>query len=209
VKREVSTDPLSVSVLDGHPWASPAAVNVATTSSPATRRKDGAGEQEARVVVEPVHALRGSLAPESIAGYVRGLEAFGNRCAVEELAAAAGFRALRRPKVPHRLIAPFSDPELRSVLEIGRRTRAGTGARPARHRPPACPNSPRCGWATFARTGRSHRPRRAERQPASDRSRRCPRERSSRPGQSSTQPDLRGSADGHWRRLYAAAAIAD
>lgn len=62
--------------------------------------------------------LRGSLAPESIAGYVRGLKAFGNRCAAEELAAAAGFRGLRRPKVPHRLIARFSDPELRS-LQIG------------------------------------------------------------------------------------------
>ena len=31
--------PLSVSVAAGQPWASPAAVNVATTSSPATRRK--------------------------------------------------------------------------------------------------------------------------------------------------------------------------
>jgi site-specific recombinase XerD len=49
--------------------------------------------------------LRSSLAPESIAGYVRGLKAFGNWCAAEEVAAAAGFRALRRPKVPRRLIA--------------------------------------------------------------------------------------------------------
>jgi integrase/recombinase XerC/integrase/recombinase XerD len=62
--------------------------------------------------------LRGSLAPESIAGYVRGLKAFGNWCAAEELAAAGGFRGLRRPKVPHRLIAPFSDPELRSLLAL-------------------------------------------------------------------------------------------
>jgi len=62
--------------------------------------------------------LRATLGPESIAGYVRGPKAFGNWCAAEELAAAAGFRALRRPKVPHRLIAPFSDPELRSLLAL-------------------------------------------------------------------------------------------
>jgi hypothetical protein len=62
--------------------------------------------------------LCSTLAPESIAGYVRGLKAFGNWCAAEELAAAIGFRGLRRPKVPHRLIAPFSDPELRSLLAL-------------------------------------------------------------------------------------------
>ncbi len=62
--------------------------------------------------------LRSTLSPESIAGYVRGLKAFGNWCAAEEVAAAAGFRALRRPKVPRRLIAPFSDPELRSLLAL-------------------------------------------------------------------------------------------
>ena len=60
--------------------------------------------------------LRASLAPESIAGYVRGLKAFGNWCAAEELAAASDFRALRRPKVPHRLIAPFSDPERSEIM---------------------------------------------------------------------------------------------
>jgi site-specific recombinase XerD len=62
--------------------------------------------------------LRATLAPESIAGYVRGLKAFGNWCAGEEIATAAGFRALRRPKVPRRLIAPFSDPELRGLLAL-------------------------------------------------------------------------------------------
>lgn len=62
--------------------------------------------------------LRATLSPESIAGYVRGLKAFGNWCATEELAAASGFRALRRPKVPRRLIAPFSDAELRSLLAV-------------------------------------------------------------------------------------------
>jgi integrase len=62
--------------------------------------------------------LRSTLSPESVAGYVRGLKAFGNWCAAEEIAQAAGFHALRRPKVPRRLIAPFSDPELRSLLAL-------------------------------------------------------------------------------------------
>lgn len=62
--------------------------------------------------------LRDTLAPESIAGYVRGLKAFGNWCAAEELATAPGFRALRRPHVPRRLIAPFSDAELQRLLAL-------------------------------------------------------------------------------------------
>jgi integrase/recombinase XerC len=62
--------------------------------------------------------LRATLAPESVAGYVRGLKAFGNWCVGEEIATASGFRALRRPKVPRRLIAPFSDAELRSLLAL-------------------------------------------------------------------------------------------
>jgi hypothetical protein len=62
--------------------------------------------------------LRSSLAPESVAGYVRGLKAFGNWCVAEELAAAPGFRALRRPHVTRRLIAPFSDAEPRSLLAL-------------------------------------------------------------------------------------------
>lgn len=41
--------------------------------------------------------LRSTLAPESVAGYVRGLKVVGNWCAAEEVAAATGFRALRRP----------------------------------------------------------------------------------------------------------------
>ena len=93
--------------------------------------------------------LRSTLSPESVAGYVRGLKAFGNRCATEEIAQASGFRALPRPKVPRRLIAPFSDPELRNLLALadpreralsqpmfrtcrsgrcGRQVRAGTAA---------------------------------------------------------------------------------
>jgi len=62
--------------------------------------------------------LRETLSPESIAGYVRGLKAFGNWCAAEELGTAAGFRALRRPRVPRRLIAPFTDAELQRLLAI-------------------------------------------------------------------------------------------
>jgi site-specific recombinase XerD len=76
----------------------------------ASRPLDAIGAPELRAwLVE----LRATLAPESIAGYVRGLKAFGNWCAAEELAQATGFRSLRKPKVPRRLIAPFSDPELR------------------------------------------------------------------------------------------------
>jgi site-specific recombinase XerD len=60
--------------------------------------------------------LRETLAPESIAGYVRGLKAFGNWCNSEELASAAGFRALRRPTVPRKPIAPFSDGDLQRFL---------------------------------------------------------------------------------------------
>jgi len=41
--------------------------------------------------------LRATLSPESVAGYVRGLKAFGNWCPAEEIAQAAGFCALRRP----------------------------------------------------------------------------------------------------------------
>ncbi len=62
--------------------------------------------------------LRETLDPESIAGYVRGLKAFGNWCNAEELATAAGFRALRRPHVPHKLIAPFSTGELERLLAL-------------------------------------------------------------------------------------------
>jgi hypothetical protein len=50
--------------------------------------------------------------------WFRGLKAFGNWCDFEELAAAAGFRALRRPHVPHELIAPFSTGELQRLLAL-------------------------------------------------------------------------------------------
>ena len=117
----------------------------------------GAGELRAWLL-----ELRSSLAPESVAGYVRGLKAFGNWCVAEELAAAPGFRALRRPHVPRRLIAPFSDAELRGLLALGdERERAlvllllDTGL--------ACPSWRVSGWATCARTGRSTSSARARR----------------------------------------------
>jgi site-specific recombinase XerD len=62
--------------------------------------------------------LRLTLAPQSIAGYVRAVKVFGNWCVAEELAVAPGFRALRRPHVPRKLIAPFSDAELRGLLAL-------------------------------------------------------------------------------------------
>ncbi len=80
-----------------------------------TRPLDGVGAAELRAWLLE---LRQTLAPESIAGYVRGLKAFGNWCAAEELGTAPGFRALRRPRVPRRLIAPFTDAELQRLLAI-------------------------------------------------------------------------------------------
>ncbi len=79
------------------------------------RPLDGVGAPELRAWLLE---LRATLSPESIAGYVRGLKAFGNWCAAEELGTAPGFRALRRPRVPRRLIAPFTDAELQRLLAI-------------------------------------------------------------------------------------------
>ena len=79
------------------------------------RPLDGVGAPELRAWLLE---LRATLSPESIAGYVRGLKAFGNWCAAEELGEAAGFRALRRPRVPRRLIAPFTDAELQRMLAL-------------------------------------------------------------------------------------------
>ena len=81
--------------------------------------------------------LRASLAPESIAGYVRGLKAFGNWCATRGgRRGGVASEALRRPKVPHRLIAPFSDPELRSLLALADERERALALRPPRHRAP-------------------------------------------------------------------------
>ena len=62
--------PLSVSVAAGQPCASPAAVNVATTSSPATRRNGRAAEQVAGVVVEPADDLDLAAVGEAPVGEV-------------------------------------------------------------------------------------------------------------------------------------------
>ncbi len=61
--------------------------------------------------------LRETLAPISVAGYVRGLKVFGNWCAAEELAEAKALRTLRRPKVPHKLVEPLTDDALRRLLD--------------------------------------------------------------------------------------------
>jgi site-specific recombinase XerD len=61
--------------------------------------------------------LRETLAPISVAGYVRGLKVLGNWCAAEELAEAKALRNLRRPKVPHKLVEPLTDDVLRRLLD--------------------------------------------------------------------------------------------
>ena len=62
-------------------------------------------------------SLRSTLAPISVAGYVRGLKAFGNWCAAEELAEARALRTLRRPQVPHKLVEPLDDAAVRRMLD--------------------------------------------------------------------------------------------
>jgi hypothetical protein len=52
--------------------------------------------------------LRETLSPISVAGYVRGLKAFGRWCAAEEVAGATALRGLRRPRVPPKLVEPLS-----------------------------------------------------------------------------------------------------
>ena len=62
-------------------------------------------------------SLRETLAPISVAGYVRGLKAFGNWCAVEELTEARALRTLRRPQVPQKLVEPLDDAAVRRILD--------------------------------------------------------------------------------------------
>jgi site-specific recombinase XerD len=62
-------------------------------------------------------SLRQTLAPISVAGYVRGLKAFGNWCAAEEMAEARAMRSLRRPQVPHKLVEPLDDAAVRRMLD--------------------------------------------------------------------------------------------
>ena len=61
--------------------------------------------------------LRETLSPISVAGYVRGLKAFGGWCATDELADAAALRGLQRPRVPHKLVEPLDDVALRRMLD--------------------------------------------------------------------------------------------
>ena len=63
--------------------------------------------------------LRETLSPISVAGYVRGLKAFGRWCAAEEVAAATALRGLHRPRVPHKLVEPLSDDTLRRLVDAG------------------------------------------------------------------------------------------
>lgn len=60
--------------------------------------------------------LRATLSPMSVAGYVRGLRAFGNWLARDGLAVAHALRALASPRVPRRVIEPLSDADLRRLL---------------------------------------------------------------------------------------------
>jgi site-specific recombinase XerC len=62
--------------------------------------------------------LRTTLAPVSVAGYVRTLRVLGNWLAAEGLAEAAALRGLRRPRVPHKVIEPVADDLLRRVLSV-------------------------------------------------------------------------------------------
>ncbi|MDA8237993.1 MAG: tyrosine-type recombinase/integrase [Chloroflexi bacterium] len=69
--------------------------------------------------------LRSTLSPISVAGYVRTLKVLGNWLAAEELARATALRALRKPRVPERLIEPVGDDAMRRLLAVaGLRDRA-------------------------------------------------------------------------------------
>jgi site-specific recombinase XerD len=59
---------------------------------------------------------RATLAPISVAGYVRGLRAFGNWLLGDELAEARVLRTLARPRVPRIIKEPLADDDLRRLL---------------------------------------------------------------------------------------------
>ncbi|MBI3745442.1 MAG: tyrosine-type recombinase/integrase [Chloroflexi bacterium] len=81
----------------------------------ADRAGDGLDPAELRAwLVE----LRTTLAPVSVAGYVRTLRVLGNWLAAEGLADAAALRGLRRPRVPHKVIEPVADDVLRRLLAV-------------------------------------------------------------------------------------------
>ncbi|HEV8516787.1 MAG TPA: tyrosine-type recombinase/integrase [Candidatus Limnocylindrales bacterium] len=67
---------------------------------------------------EWILALRATLAPVSVAGFVRTLKVFGNWLAAEELAEATALRSLRKPRVPDKLVEPVGDDVLRRLLAI-------------------------------------------------------------------------------------------
>ncbi|MDQ2965126.1 MAG: hypothetical protein M3R57_04705 [Chloroflexota bacterium] len=62
--------------------------------------------------------LRTTLAPVSVAGYVRTLKVLGNWLQAEALAETSAMRALRKPRVPDKLIEPVSDADLRRLLGL-------------------------------------------------------------------------------------------
>jgi len=62
--------------------------------------------------------LRTTLAPVSVAGYVRTLKVLGNWLRAEELAEAVALRALRKPRVPDKLIESVPDDTLRRLLGL-------------------------------------------------------------------------------------------
>lgn len=62
--------------------------------------------------------LRTTLAPISVAGYVRTLKVLGNWLAAEELARAVALRALRKPRIPDKLIEPVGDDAMRRLLAV-------------------------------------------------------------------------------------------
>ena len=78
----------------------------------------GVDELTAPALREWIVGLRATLAPVSIAGYVRTLKAFGNWLHAEELADASAFRGLRKPRVPVKLIEPVPDDTLRRILGL-------------------------------------------------------------------------------------------
>jgi integrase len=63
--------------------------------------------------------LRSTPAPISVAGYVRTLKVLGNWLAADELARATALRALRKPRIPDKLIEPVGDDPMRRLLGIG------------------------------------------------------------------------------------------
>ena len=69
--------------------------------------------------------LRSTLAPISVAGYVRTLKVFANWLAAEELGQVSALRTLRKPRVPDKLVEPIGDDVMRRLLAIaGVRDRA-------------------------------------------------------------------------------------